>query len=156
MAINGSGQFNGAFLGTWTGDDGQLIKSTLQCKYTGKPGANLTLANLKSELPKAVLLAQNGLAEDYAILTNAGVSGEADREICAAFRAAGVKRCQVFGGSWIQQQLDQSARLRMLVPRIYGIGDLSTSSPTMPTSRPRILENMGSDLSCFVLTERFF
>jgi len=113
---------DGAFLGTWTGDDGQPVKSTLQCKFMGKLGANLTLANLKSELPKAELLAKDGLAEDYVILTNAGVSGEADRQICAAFEAVGVKRCQVFGGSWIGQQLEQSVRLRMLVPRIYGIG----------------------------------
>jgi len=45
---------DGAFLGTWTGDDGQPVKSTIQCKFMGKLGANLTLANLKSELPKAV------------------------------------------------------------------------------------------------------
>ncbi|MDG4882012.1 hypothetical protein [Mesorhizobium sp. WSM4884] len=147
---------DGAFLGTWTGDDGQPIKSTLQCKYTGKPGANLTLANLKSELPKAVLLAQNGLAEDYVILTNAGVSGEADKEICAAFNAAGVKRCQVFGGSWIQQQLDQSVRLRMLVPRIYGIGDLSHIITDHAYKQAKaILDNMGSDLSCFVPTDAY-
>jgi len=56
------------------------------------------------------------------ILTNAGVSGEADKAICAAFEAVGVKHCQVFGGSWIEQQLDESVRLRMLVPRIYARG----------------------------------
>lgn len=147
---------DGTFLGTWTGDDGQPVKSTIQCKFMGKLGANLTLANLKSELPKAQLLAKDGLAEDYAILTNAGVSGEADKEICAAFEAVGVKRCQVFGGSWIEQQLEQSVRLRMLVPRIYGIGDLSHIITDHAYKQAKaILDNMGSDLSCFVPTDAY-
>lgn len=147
---------DGAFLGTWIRDDGQSVKSTLQCKFMGKSGANLTLANLKHELPKAEQLAKEGLADDYVILTNAGVSGVADKEICAAFEAVGVKRCQVFGGSWIEQQLDQSIRLRMLVPRIYGIGDLSHIIADHAYKQAKaILDNMGSDLSCFVQTDAY-
>ncbi|WP_192180394.1 hypothetical protein [Mesorhizobium amorphae] len=147
---------DGAFLGIWTGDDGRMVKSTLQCKFMGKVGANLTLANLKNELPKAELLAKDGLAEDYVILTNAGVSGQADKEICAAFEAIGIKRCQVFGGSWIEQQLEQTVRLRMLVPRIYGIGDLShIITDQAYTQAKAILDNMGSDLSCFVPTDTY-
>ena len=147
---------DGAFLGTWVGADGLSIKSTLQCKFIGKPGANLTLANLKNELPKAEKLAKNGMAEDYVILTNAGISGEADKEICAAFEAVGVKQCQVFGGSWIEQQLNESVRLRMLVPRIYGIGDLSHIITGHAYKQAKaILDSMGSDLSCFVPTEAY-
>jgi hypothetical protein len=147
---------DGAFLGTWTRDDGQSVKSTLQCKFIAKPGANLTLANLKEELPKAEQLAKEGLAEDYVILTNAGVSGDADKAICAAFEAIGVKRCQVFGGSWIEQQLDNSVRLRMLVPRIYGIGDLSHIITDHAYKQAKaILDSMGSDLSCFVPTDAY-
>ena len=147
---------DGAFLGTWTGDGGQSVKSTLQCKFMGKPGANLTLANLKNELPKAAELVKDGLAEDYVILTNAGVSGEADKAICAAFAAVGVKTCQVFGGSWIEQQLEDSVRLRMLVPRIYGIGDLSHIITGHAYKQAKaIFDSMGSDLSCFVPTEAY-
>jgi energy-coupling factor transporter ATP-binding protein EcfA2 len=122
----------------------------------GKPGANLTLANLKNELPKAKRLAKDGLATDYVILTNAGISGEADSEICAAFEAVGVQRCQVFGGSWIEQQLEESVRLRMLVPRVYGIGDLSHVITGHAYKQAKaILDNMGSDLSCFVPTDAY-
>ena len=147
---------DGAFLGTWTKGDDRNVKSTLQCKFLGKPGANLTLAHLKSELPKAAQLVKGGLAEDYVILTNAGVSGEADKEICAAFVAIGVKTCQVFGGSWIEEQLEHSVRLRMLVPRIYGIGDLSHIITDHAYKQAKaILDNMGSDLSCFVPTNAY-
>lgn len=94
---------DGAFIGTWNGQDGPPAKSTIRCKFVGKTGANLTLKGLQGELPKARKLAADGLADDYIILTNAGVSGEADREICAAFQAVGVPRCRVFGGAWIVQ-----------------------------------------------------
>ena len=74
---------DGAFLGTWTGNDGDTAKSTIQCKFISKPDATLGLASLKEELPKAAKLAKQGLADDYVIVTNAGVSGEADAQICA-------------------------------------------------------------------------
>jgi hypothetical protein len=147
---------DGAFVGTWDDGAGATAKSTIQCKFIGKSGAALTLANLKDELPKAKKLAENGLAEDYIILTNADVSGIADEQICAAFTAAGVSKCRVFGGSWIAQQLMERPRLRMLVPRVYGIGDLSHIITGHGYKQAKaILDSMGSDLSCFVPTEAY-
>ena len=147
---------DGAFIGTWDGQDGPPAKSTIQCKFVGKPGANLTLAGLQEELPKAAKLAADGLADDYIILTNAGVSGEADKEICAAFQAAGVPMCRVFSGTWIVQQLTESTKLRMLVPRVYGIGDLSHIITGHGYKQAKaILDSMGSDLSCFVPTDAY-
>ena len=145
-----------AFIGRWDGPDSESGKSTIQCKFMGKPGANLTLAGLQAELPKAKSLASEGLADDYIILTNAGVSGDADAEICAAFEAAGVKKCRTFGGSWIVDQLVGSPRLRMLVPRVYGIGDLSHIITGHGYKQAKaILDSMGSDLSCFVPTDAY-
>ncbi|GAD60049.1 hypothetical protein MBEBAB_2299 [Brevundimonas abyssalis TAR-001] len=145
-----------AFLGRWDGPDGTVEKSTIQCKFLGKPGANLTLTNLKAELPKAKKLAADGLADDYVVLTNAGVSGEVDAQICAAFEAVGVKTCRVFGGTWIVQQLTDNPKLRMLVPRVYGIGDLSHIITGHGYKQAKaILDSMGSDLSCFVPTDAY-
>lgn len=122
----------------------------------GKPGANLTLNDLKDELPKAKKLAAGGLADDYIIMTNAGVSGDADAQICTAFEAVGVKQCRILDGGWIVKQLMESARLRMLVPRVYGIGDLSHIITSHGYKQARaILASMGSDLSCFVPTEAY-
>jgi hypothetical protein len=147
---------DGAFLGTWTGEGGDTAKSTLQCKFISKPGANLTLAALQDEVPKAAKLAAQGLAEDYVILTNAGVSGEADVQICQAFEAVGVKTCRVLGGSWIVQQLTENVKLRMLVPRVYGIGDLSQIITGHGYKQANaILDSMGSDLGCFVPTDAY-
>lgn len=145
-----------AFIGRWAGPGDTVEKSTIQCKFLGKPGANLSLANLKSELPKAKKLAADGLADDYVVLTNAGVSGEVDAQLCAAFKAVGVKTCRVFGGDWIVQQLNDNPKLRMLVPRVYGIGDLSHIITGHGYKQAKaILDSMGSDLSCFVPTNAY-
>lgn len=145
-----------AFLGRWDGLGDETAKSTIQCKFLGKPGANLTLIDLKDELPKAQKLAADGLADDYIILTNAGISGEADAQICNAFEQVGVKKCRTFGGTWIVQQLTESPRLRMLVPRVYGIGDLAHIITGHGYKQAKaILDSMGSDLSCFVPTDAY-
>lgn len=145
-----------AFVGRWDGPGDVPGKSTIQCKFLGKPGANLTLSNLEAELPKAEKLAAKGLADDYVVLTNAGVSGAADAEICAAFEAVGVKKCRTFGGSWIVEQLTGNLKLRMLVPRVYGIGDLSHIITGHGYKQAKaILDSMGSDLSCFVPTDAY-
>jgi len=145
-----------AFIGRWDSPGDAVEKSTIQCKFLGKPGANLTLSNLNAELPKARKLAADGLADDYVILSNAGVSGHADAEICAAFEAMGVKKCRVFGGTWIVQQLTENPKLRMLVPRVYGIGDLSHIITGHGYKQAKaILDSMGSDLSCFVPTDAY-
>ena len=147
---------DGAFIGRWDAAGPFAGKSTIQCKFLGKPDANLTLTDLKDELPKARKLAVDGLADDYIIMTNAGVSGGADAQICRAFEAVGVKQCRTLDGGWIAKQLMESARLRMLVPRVYGIGDLSHIITNHGYKQARaILDSMGSDLSCFVPTEAY-
>ncbi|QUD89555.1 nSTAND3 domain-containing NTPase [Phenylobacterium montanum] len=147
---------DGAFLGRWDAAGPLAGKSTIQCKFLGKPGANLTLADLKDELPKAQKLAADGLADDYIVMTNAGVSGDADNQICKAFESVGVKQCRTFDGGWIVKQLIENPRLRMLVPRVYGIGDLSHVITGHGYKQAQaILNSMGSDLSCFVPTDAY-
>jgi len=46
-------------------------------------------------------------------------------EICAELSRLGVQEAQVFGREWLTLKIRESARLRALVPRIYGLGDLS-------------------------------
>jgi hypothetical protein len=79
---------------------------------------------LSDELDKARALAAKGLAADYIILTNHPVTGAGELQIKAAFQAVGVGRCRVFGYDWIVRQIRSSPRLRMMAPRLYGLGDL--------------------------------
>lgn len=145
---------DGAFVGTWMGaPDEPTNKSTIQCKFSSKINATLTLSQLTTELGKVESLVARGLAHDYIIMTSAGVSGDADAQICAVFEKAGAKRCRIFGGDWIAQEIRKSARLRMMVPRLYGIGDLTQILDERAYTQARhILSAMGDDLSCFVTT----
>lgn len=144
-----------AFLGVWSGDANLAArKSTIQCKFLGKPGAILSLAQLKPELAKVAALAKAGLAHDYIVMTNAGVSGQEEAQIAKAFEAAGAKVCQVFDGGWIEHQLRSRATLRMMAPRVYGIGDLSLILDARAAEQARyMLSTLGDDLRCFVPTQ---
>lgn len=144
---------DGAFVGTWD-DAGGVGKSTIQCKFSGKANSTLSLNDLKSELGKVSALAARGLAQDYVILTNAGVGGSSEAEIAKAFEGAGAKRCRIFGRDWLTSEIRSRPRLRMMVPRIYGLGDLSQIIDERAyTQAKRILSSMGDDLACFVTTD---
>jgi hypothetical protein len=98
---------------------------TIQCKFSQKPGRSVTVALVAEELDKAARLASRGLADNYFLFTNMQLTGTADEAIRTAFEAIpGVKRCRVYGVEQISQFIRESARLRMLVPRVYGLGDL--------------------------------
>ena len=72
---------DGAFIGGWEKDGADGKSSTIQCKFTSKPKSNLNLSSLADELDKAERLAASGLAVDYIIMTNFGVSGSAEEKI---------------------------------------------------------------------------
>ena len=78
---------------------------------------------MKSRRPRR--LVAKSLCDSYVLITNAGLSGTRAEEIKTLFKAAGVKHVAIFGSTWISQQIRENKRLRMLVPRVYGLGDLS-------------------------------
>lgn len=144
---------DGAFIGRWHGK-AESEQSTIQCKFTSKPHATLSAASLKGEIAKAKRLAAKGLAEDYVLLTNYGISGSTAEDIAAAFKAVGVKKCLLLGRDWITQQIRESARLRVMVPRVYGLGDLSEILDERAYEQSKaLLSALGDDLACFVVTD---
>lgn len=144
---------DGAFIGRWDGDDPAAGASTIQCKFTSKP-SNLTMSLLSDELEKAKKLAKRRLAADYIILTNHAVSGASEIRIKEAFENEGVGRCRVFGYDWIVRQVRSSPRLRMMAPRLYGLGDLNEFLDERAYAQAQlILSAMGNDLQRLVVTE---
>lgn len=144
---------DGAFIGRWDGDDPAAGASTIQCKFTSKP-SNLTMSLLSDELEKARKLAKRRLAADYIILTNHAVSGASEIRIKEAFENEGVGRCRVFGYDWIVRQVRSSPRLRMMAPRLYGLGDLNEFLDERAYAQAQlILSAMGNDLQRLVVTE---
>ncbi len=153
LPTNDAGR-DGAFVGLWDSMEGG--ESTIQCKFTSKRDHNLTLSMLSEELPKAQLLAAKGLADDYIILTNHPVTGQSELAIRDAFQARGVGRCRVFHRDWIITRINESPRLRMMVPRLYGLADLASvlgHDQRAYKQAQLVLSEMGDNLRKFVVTE---
>jgi len=143
---------DGAFLGTWDSADGG--ESTIQCKFTSKPDNTLSLSTLSDELSKVARLATLGLVSDYIILTNHTVTGQSELAIRKAFEEKGVGRCRVFHRDWIVTRINESARLRMMVPRLYGLADLTELLDARAYQQAQlILSEMGDNLQKLVVTD---
>ncbi len=150
---------DGAFHGTWEPIAGESFQGsfTVQCKFTAKADKNLQLSELKDEFAKAQRLASRGLAENYFLFTNSRLSGVTDEKIKEAFQAVpGIRRFAAYGYDWISHIIRESPRLRMLVPRVYGLGDLSQILDERAYTQAReILSALGDDLAKFVITDAY-
>jgi energy-coupling factor transporter ATP-binding protein EcfA2 len=149
---------DGAFTGTWNVAGGESLRGSfvIQCKFTSKINSVLRRSDLRDEVEKAKKLVGQGLCDSYVLMTNAGLSGVADEWIKALFKEAGVSYVATFGSSWISQQIRDNKRLRMLVPRLYGLGDLSQILDERAYAQARtILEAMSEDLDKVVVTASY-
>jgi len=108
-------------------------------------------------LKKARRLARNGLSDNYILMTNHRVSGPTDEKIRKAFLSIPkINNFILFGTEWIAQKIRESSRLRMLVPRVYGLGDLSQILDERAYDQAQeILESMREDLKKVVITEAY-
>jgi len=150
---------DGAFHGSWKPVGGEVFQGsfTVQCKFTAKADRILQPSDLKDELAKARRLAARGLADNYILFTNAGVTGTTEEAIRELYEAiAGIKHFAAYGCDRISQIIRESPRLRMLVPRVYGLGDLSQILDERAyTQAKEILSALGDDLAKFVITDAY-
>jgi len=150
---------DGAFHGEWVAKNGESFSGsfTVQCKFTSKPDATIVLSSLKEELTKATRLAEKGLADNYILFSNAKLTGLNEEKIRKAFEEIpGIKRFSAYGCGRISQIIKESPRLRMLVPRVYGLGDLSQILDERAyTQAQEILSSLGDDLGKFIITEAY-
>ena len=150
---------DGAFYGTWnTGSVEPLSGSfTIQCKFTSLRGSGLALSDLAGEIIKAEALAKRGLADNYFLFTNANLSGKSDEAIKKCFLAIpNIKHFSIIGSERLSQIIKESSRLRMLVPRVYGLGDLSQILDERAyTQAQEILSSLGDELAKFVITDAY-
>lgn len=148
---------DGAFGGTWHNQKTEEFTGpfTAQCKFTAKANAKLTLAYLNDEIQKAKRLAKSGLAETYLLLTNYELTGTGEEELRREFlNITGIRHFAAYGSEWICGKIRESPRLRMVVPRLYGLGDLSQILDERAYAQAKeILSSMGEDLSKFVITD---
>ena len=101
-------------------------RGTAQCKFTSNSKKRLQLSDLIEEESHIRDLVKSGDADTYYFITNMGIDAPVAIKIKDKLESLGVKNSGVFGKEWISQQIRASSRLRALVPRIYGLGDLSS------------------------------
>jgi len=148
-----------AFRGVWTPKNSNETFSgsfCIQCKHTSKPSKNLSIAVVEAELKNVSRLAAAGLCDNYFLITNctlsAGVAEEAEEKIISA----GAKVARIFGAEWISQIVSENPRLRRLVPRLYGLGDLTQIITNQAYAQAReVLDSIAPDLACFVPTSAY-
>jgi len=149
---------DGAFSGIWAQQkqedlNGQFV---IQCKFTNKKDSRLRLSDIADELKKAGRLVKEGRCDCYILISNTGITGKMTEKITQAFLDLGIKQIKIYGTSWICNQIHESNRLRMLVPRVYGLGDLSQILDERAYSQARqLLASMRDDLAKIVITKAY-
>ncbi|TDG01916.1 hypothetical protein E1N52_42510 [Paraburkholderia guartelaensis] len=149
---------DGAFLGRWTDQDGELLSGrfVIQCKFTSRVGYALTPSDLEEEFGKVRRLVDKDECDIYILMTNAGVSAETDLKVKEKLREAGVESIRIFGATWLEDQIRESKHLRMMVPRVYGLGDLSQILDERAYAQARaVLESMRDELAKVVVTDSY-
>src|SRR5208337_1512079 len=149
---------DGAFVGQWnpTGHEDLSGRFVIQCKFTSRINYVLRPSDLSDEVTKIKKLVEQGLCNSYVLMTNAGLSGSHAEEIEALLRSAGAKHVVLLGSTWISQQNRENKRLRMLVPRLYGLGDLSQILDERAYAQAHaVLESLREDLAKVVITDSY-
>jgi hypothetical protein len=108
------------------GIDDAFEEATVQCKFSGKADRRLRASDITKELSSVEKLVQSGRAHTYYLITNFGIDSGIASEVREMLVGIGVRRVEVLGREWLTLQIKASARLRALVPRVYGLGDLSS------------------------------
>ncbi|WP_371518245.1 hypothetical protein [Kitasatospora sp. NBC_01300] len=163
FADSADGGRDGAFYGEWRSHPGAMSEIpsgagafVIQCKHTNRD-STVTAAGLRDEFAKVPRLVQANLCETYILVSNARLSGNAEEAIVSRLRKLGVKYPLVLGGRWLNQTIAANPRLRMLVPRIYGLGDLSQIIDERAYAQSRAFLNyLSDDLSTFVTTRGYY
>ncbi|HGM6729193.1 TPA: hypothetical protein ACKQBZ_000229 [Stenotrophomonas maltophilia] len=99
---------------------------TVQCKHTSDAMKALKLSDLTAELENIQELVEAGQADTYAFMTNMSVDAPIAAAMRARLRSLGVRRPHILGRQYIVRVIRTSARLRALVPQVYGLGDLTS------------------------------
>jgi energy-coupling factor transporter ATP-binding protein EcfA2 len=119
-------------------------------------GATLSTSMLTDELAKVRGLVERGLCATYILLTNARVTGSSEEKIRERLLKEGAHDVFVLDGQWICDTIAASRELRMFVPRVYGLGDLSQILDERSYAQASALvASVAEEISTFVTTAAY-
>lgn len=99
---------------------------TVQCKHASDPNRRMKVSDLTPEIKKIMRLVEAGEAKTYIFISNMSLDAPVAKEMRDKLKELGVKNPHVWGKEKLVSVIRSSARLRALVPQVYGLGDLST------------------------------
>jgi hypothetical protein len=160
---NDAGQ-DGAFHGLWAAPGDKAVTEledfvttampvVVQCKFSVEPSGTLAPAELDDELAKIEALHARGLCGGYMVLTNLRVTGRTQAWFAEEVRKRGPKVAAILPGAWICTQIEKNWNLRRYVPRVYGLGDLTSILDERRMRQARaLLTSLTRELETFVPT----
>ncbi len=102
--------------------DGRFV---VQFKHTSAKDGSLSVSTIEPELPKLAKLGRDGPFR-YVLITNRTMSMPTERDVRSRLESTpGIVSVTVLDETWIEHTIDSEPRLLRLVPRLYGIGDLT-------------------------------
>lgn len=99
---------------------------TVQCKHTSDATKALRVQDLTPEIDHVRDLVAAGQADTYVFMTNMSVDAPVAMAMRAKLRELGVRKPHILGRQYIVRTIRSSARLRAMVPQVYGLGDLTS------------------------------
>ena len=115
------------------------VDATIQCKYSSDVRRRLKAGDITPEIASVVQLVAADQADTYILMTSMGVDASVARDIRTKLRSLGVRKPHVIGREYLIRAIRSSARLRALVPQVYGLGDLSTIMDQRLIQQTRVL-----------------
>jgi hypothetical protein len=132
-------------------DWGEVV---IQAKHTSSPDP-LRFYHIKDEVKKINDLVIDGQCGAYMFITNRPVSAKVEATIRKNIGALGVKKTIVVGRETIMRYLTEDKDLRGLLPRVYGLGDLSEILDERLYLQTKALV-LNDDIERFVATTPYF
>ncbi len=149
---------DGSFTGRWVRQNNEILEGefVIQCKFTSKQNKNFTFSDFSLEINNVKELARQAICDIYIIMTNAGISARSEAKITKEFKNAGAKHVLICGYDYICQTIKERPRLRRMVPRVYGLGDLSQIIDERYYKQGQVmLESLKDELAKVVITESY-
>jgi len=107
-------------------DEFSRVVGSVQCKFSSKREKRLKPSDIANELNNVEQLVAKKMANVYYFITSMGVDAGVAQEIRKKLFVLGVTEPHVVGKEWLLGKIKASPRLRAMIPRVYGLGDLST------------------------------
>ncbi|BCH19947.1 hypothetical protein MesoLjLa_67980 (plasmid) [Mesorhizobium sp. L-2-11] len=126
---------------------------TVQVKHSSDAARALRPGDIAAEIENVTRLVAEGQADTYIFMTNMSVDAPVALEIRKRLRAIGVRKPHILGRQYVIRSIRSSARLRAMVPQVYGLGDLTVILDERMTQQSRaLLEHWVPKLKKYVPT----